>query len=247
MKFNWATILLLGSVAVTAQKDNYCERNETTRVLVPVTKQVIIVKPQSKWKIWKKPEKIVELHDSMEEQVTHQLVRECCPGYLQVESGLCEPICTRGCPAHASCAAPDRCECISGYISARSHQDGSHYCEPICQTQCPVGAQCVSPNTCACRDGYTQLQPTGDGVSADCAPICQVGDGCANGKCIDVLLLSLLLAAFEERSSSGCHVRLVVLAPGPWVPGPPHTAPPICRRALRRRRFAYCLFMYEGP
>nr|XP_016940899.1 multiple epidermal growth factor-like domains protein 11 [Drosophila suzukii] len=186
MKFNWATILLLGSVAVTAQKDNYCERNETTRVLVPVTKQVIIVKPQSKWKIWKKPEKIVELHDSMEEQVTHQLVRECCPGYLQVESGLCEPICTRGCPAHASCAAPDRCECISGYISARSHQDGSHYCEPICQTQCPVGAQCVSPNTCACRDGYTQLQPTGDGVSADCAPICQVGDGCANGKCIDV-------------------------------------------------------------
>ncbi|XP_016963544.1 cell death abnormality protein 1 [Drosophila biarmipes] len=186
MKFSWALMLVLGSVAMAAQKDNYCERNETTRIQKPVTKQRVIVKTQPKWKIWKKSEKITETYDSVEEQVTHQLVRECCPGYLEVESGLCEPLCTRGCPAHASCAAPDRCECISGYISARSHQDGSHYCEPICQTQCPAGAQCVSPNTCACREGYTQLQPAGDGVSGDCAPVCRVGDGCANGKCIDV-------------------------------------------------------------
>lgn len=186
MKFIWALILVLGSIAANAERDNYCERNETIRATVPVTKQRIIVKQPSKWKIWKKTEKITEIYDSEEEQVTHRLVRECCPGYLQVESGLCEPICSRGCPAHASCAAPDRCECISGYVSARNHQDGSHYCEPICETPCPAGAQCVTPNTCACRDGYTQLQPTDDGVSGGCAPVCRVGDGCANGKCIDV-------------------------------------------------------------
>ncbi|XP_017002807.2 protein draper [Drosophila takahashii] len=187
MKYNWALILVLGSVALTtAQRDNFCERNETIRSEVPVTKQRVIVKQPSKWKFWKKSERKSESYDSTEEQVTHRLVRECCPGYLQVESGLCEPVCTRGCPAHASCAAPDRCECINGYVSARNHQDGSHYCEPICHNQCPAGAQCVAPNTCECREGYTQLKPTGDGVSGDCAPVCQVGNGCANGKCIDV-------------------------------------------------------------
>ncbi|XP_052854202.1 epidermal growth factor-like protein [Drosophila gunungcola] len=186
MKFIWALTLLLGSAAVTAQRDNFCERNETIRTQVPVTKTRTIVKSQPKWKVWKKSEKYTETYDAEEERVTHRLIRECCPGYLQVESGLCEPVCSRGCPAHASCAAPDRCECISGYVSARNHLDGSHYCEPICQTLCPPGAQCVAPNTCACRDGFTQLQPAGDGVSGDCAPVCQVGDGCSHGKCIDV-------------------------------------------------------------
>uniref|UniRef100_A0A6P4EPF2 Fibrillin-2 isoform X1 n=1 Tax=Drosophila rhopaloa TaxID=1041015 RepID=A0A6P4EPF2_DRORH len=186
MNFIWAVILLLCSATAADQRENFCERNETIRTQVPVIKQRTIVKDPPKWKVWKKSQKITETYNSEEEQVTHRLIRECCPGYLQVEVGLCEPVCSRGCPAHASCASPDRCECISGYVSARSHQDGSHYCEPICQTSCPAGAQCVSPNTCACRDGFTQLQPTGDGVSADCAPVCQVGDGCANGKCIDV-------------------------------------------------------------
>ncbi|XP_017068019.2 multiple epidermal growth factor-like domains protein 11 [Drosophila eugracilis] len=186
MKFSWALFFLLGSVAVNAQRDNYCERNVTIHKTVPVIKERIIVRTPSKLKFWKKAEKITEQYESIEERVTHQLIKECCPGYLEVESRLCEPICTRGCPAHASCAAPDRCECISGYVSARNHQDGSHYCEPICQTLCSAGAQCVSPNTCACREGYTQLLPDGYGVSGDCAPVCQVGNGCANGKCIDV-------------------------------------------------------------
>ncbi|KAH8251417.1 hypothetical protein KR032_011438 [Drosophila birchii] len=187
MRTAWTLLLLLSPVlAAGLRGDNYCERNETVRTTVPVTKQRTIVKPQSKWKIWKKSEKITEMYDSEEVQVTHRLVRECCPGYLQVESGLCEPICSRACPAHASCAAPDRCECIAGYVSARNHQDGGHYCEPICTAPCNPGAQCVAPNTCACREGYTQLKPDGDGVNGDCVPVCQVGGGCANGKCIGV-------------------------------------------------------------
>ncbi|XP_017098906.3 anterior pharynx in excess protein 1 [Drosophila bipectinata] len=186
MKLIWAVFLLVCPVLVPALRDNYCERNETVRSIVPVKKQRTVVKEPPKWKIWKKTVKFTETYDSEEEQVTHRLVRECCQGYTKVESGLCEPICTRGCPAHASCAAPERCECIAGYVSAKSHHGGSHYCEPICETGCTAGAQCVSPNTCACRDGYVQQKPAGDGVSGDCLPTCQVGGGCANGRCIDV-------------------------------------------------------------
>ncbi|EDV31963.1 uncharacterized protein Dana_GF14278 [Drosophila ananassae] len=186
MKLIWAVFLLACPALVPALRDNYCERNETVRSMVPVQKQKVIVKQPAKWKIWKKAERITETYDSEEELVTHRLVRECCQGYAKVESGLCEPICSRGCPAHASCAAPERCECIAGYVSAKSHHSGSHYCEPICETGCAAGAQCVSPNTCACRDGYVQQKPAGDGVSGDCVPTCQVGGGCANGRCIDV-------------------------------------------------------------
>lgn len=55
-----------------------------------------------------------------------------------------------------------------------------------------------------------------------------------------VAVAVVLLAIFEVRSSSGCHVRLVAAAAVAF-------ASAACRRTLRRRRFAYCLFMYEGP
>ncbi|EDW27381.1 GL21258 [Drosophila persimilis] len=188
MKIIWGLVLLLSTVLTmgTSLRENYCERNVTVRSVQPVTKQRTIVKPPSKWKFWKKPEKKTEFYNAEEEQVTYKLVSECCQGFIQVESGLCEPVCDRGCPAHASCVAPQRCQCISGYISALNHQDGTHYCEPICERGCASGSQCVSPNTCACREGYQQLAPSGDGVSGDCVPTCQLGDGCSNGKCVDV-------------------------------------------------------------
>ncbi|XP_030569748.1 epidermal growth factor-like protein 6 [Drosophila novamexicana] len=177
-------LCLLGTSV--ALREHYCERNVTTSSLVPVTKQRTVIKQPSKWKLWKKAQRITEFYNTHEEQITYKLISECCPGYMQVESGLCEPICERGCPAHASCVAPQRCQCTAGYVSAVAHRDGSHYCEPICERTCPTGSQCVAPNTCACKPGYQSLPPTGDGVSAPCAPVCQLGDGCANGQCVDV-------------------------------------------------------------
>ncbi|XP_064542163.1 teneurin-4 [Drosophila montana] len=179
----WLLGLLGTSVAL---REHYCERNVTTSSLVPVTKQRTVIKQPSKWKLWKKAQRITEFYNTHEEQITYKLISECCPGYMQVESGLCEPICERGCPAHASCVAPQRCQCTAGYVSAVAHRDGSHYCEPVCERTCPTGSQCVAPNTCACKPGYQSLPPTGDGVSGPCAPVCQLGDGCTNGQCVDV-------------------------------------------------------------
>ncbi|XP_068151428.1 anterior pharynx in excess protein 1 [Drosophila tropicalis] len=186
MKIVFGLCLLLSPIVATSIRENYCERNVTSRTVVPVIKTRTIVKKPSKWTPWKKTEKKFEEYTAYEEQITHKLVSDCCVGYHQVESGLCEPICERGCPAHASCVAPQRCQCTTGYVSALDHRDGSHYCEPICERSCSKGSQCVAPNTCSCREGYKQLSPAGDGVSGDCVPTCQLGDGCANGKCIDV-------------------------------------------------------------
>ncbi|KAM8715239.1 hypothetical protein ACLKA7_002311 [Drosophila subpalustris] len=169
-----------------ALREHYCERNVSVSRVVPVTKQRTVVKQPSKWMPWKKPKQLTETYETQEEQIAYKLVSECCPGYLQVESGLCEPICERGCPAFASCVAPQRCQCTTGYVSALNHRDGSHYCEPICERSCPAGSECVSPNTCACKEGYMAKQPTGDAVSAPCEPTCELGDGCANGQCVDV-------------------------------------------------------------
>ncbi|XP_034475616.1 multiple epidermal growth factor-like domains protein 10 [Drosophila innubila] len=180
----WLWLGLLGSSM--ALREHYCERNVTVSRVVPVTKQRTIVKQPSKWTPWKKTKQITETYSTQEEQISYRLVSECCPGYLQMESGLCEPICDRGCPAFASCVAPQRCQCTAGYVSALDHREGSHYCEPICERSCPTGSECVAPNTCACRDGYKAKQPTGDAVSAPCEPTCQLGDGCANGQCVDV-------------------------------------------------------------
>ncbi|KAH8410237.1 hypothetical protein KR009_009619 [Drosophila setifemur] len=205
MKFIWAVVLLLGPPGlVSSLPDNYCERNETVREMVPMTGQRQIVNVPSKWKFWKKTEKKTESYDFEGEQITYRMVRECCAGYRKMESGICEPICTRACPAYASCAAPNRCECIGGYVSAKSHHNGSHYCEPICQRACPSGAQCVRPNTCACREGYAQLKPAGDGVSGDCVPTCQVGEGCANGRCIDVERCSCNAGYRWDRDDEMC-------------------------------------------
>ncbi|KAH8404814.1 hypothetical protein KR222_004254, partial [Zaprionus bogoriensis] len=175
--------LLAGSLAL---REHYCERNVSSSRVVPVTKQRTVVKQPSKWKLWKKAQQVTETYSSEEVQVSYKLISECCPGYKQLESGLCEPVCERGCPAHASCVAPQRCQCTPGYVSAVSHRDGSHYCEPVCERSCPSGSQCVAPQTCACKEGYRALPPTGDGVSAPCVPSCQLGDGCANGQCVDV-------------------------------------------------------------
>lgn len=180
----WLWLCLLGSGV--ALREHYCERNVSVSSIVPVTKQRTVHKIPPKWKVWKKAEQRTETYQTMEEQISYKVVSECCPGYLQVESGLCEPICERGCPAFASCVAPQRCQCTPGYVSALDHRDGSHYCEPICERSCPSGSECVAPNTCACRKGYKAQQPTGHAVSAPCEPTCQLGDGCANGRCIDV-------------------------------------------------------------
>ncbi|EDW03249.1 GH11135 [Drosophila grimshawi] len=154
--------------------------------MVPVMKQRTTIKQPPKWKVWKKAQRVTEFYNTHEEQLSYKLILECCPGYMQVESGLCEPICDRGCPAYASCVAPQRCQCTRGYISAVAHRDGSHYCEPICERGCLIGSQCVAPNTCACKDGFKSLPPNGDAISAPCEPICTLGDGCANGQCVDV-------------------------------------------------------------
>lgn len=180
--FVW--LCLLGSCL--ALREHYCERNVSLSRVVPVTKQRTVIKQPSKWTPWKSPKQITETYSTEEEQISYKLVSECCPGYLQVESGLCEPVCERGCPAFASCVAPQRCQCTAGYVSALNHRDESHYCEPICERSCPTGSECVAPNTCACRDGYRAKQPTGDAVSAPCEPTCQLGDGCANGQCTEV-------------------------------------------------------------
>ncbi|EDW11882.1 multiple epidermal growth factor-like domains protein 11 [Drosophila mojavensis] len=191
-----------------AARENYCERNVTTRTLVPVTKQRTVIKQPSKWKLWKKAEKITEFYNTHEEQISYKVISECCPGYSQVgESGLCEPVCERGCPAHASCVAPQRCQCTTGYISAVAHRDGSHYCEPICERSCPAGTHCVAPNTCECKPGHQPLPPTGDGVSAPCAPVCQVGDGCANGQCVDVEVCACNRGYFWNAESNSCQLR----------------------------------------
>lgn len=190
-----------------AVRENYCERNVTTKTLMPVTKQRTVIKQPPKWKLWKKAEKITEFYNTHEEQISYKLVSECCPGYLQVESELCEPVCERGCPAFASCVAPQRCQCTTGYISAVAHRDGSHYCEPICERSCPTGSHCVAPNTCECKPGHQPLPPTGDGVSAPCAPVCQVGDGCANGQCVDVEVCACNRGYFWNAESSSCQPR----------------------------------------
>ncbi|KAH8274136.1 hypothetical protein KR044_011950 [Drosophila immigrans] len=177
----WLWLCLLGSSV--ALREHYCERNVSVSRVVPVNKQRTIVKQPSKWKFWKKAHQITETYETQEEQISYKLISECCPGYMQVETGLCEPICERGCPAFASCVAPQRCQCTAGYVSAQSHRDGSHFCEPICETFCSAGTECVAPNTCACMEGYKPGQPTGDAVSAPCVPTCRLGDACANGKC----------------------------------------------------------------
>lgn len=179
----WLCLLAGTSLAL---REHYCERNVSSSQLVPVTKQRTVIKQPSKWKIWQKTKQITETYSTEEEQVSYKLIAECCPGYRQLESGLCEPICERGCPAHASCVAPQRCQCTTGYVSAISHRDGGHYCEPVCERSCPSGSQCVAPQTCACKEGYRALEPTGDGVSAPCVPSCQLGDGCAHGRCVEV-------------------------------------------------------------
>lgn len=178
--------LCLFAGSALALRENYCERNVSVSQVVPVTKERTLVKQPSKWKFWKKAQQIKETYTEDKQQISYKVISECCTGYRQLESGLCEPICERGCPAHASCVAPQRCQCTPGYVSAVSHRDGSHYCEPVCERSCPVGSQCVAPQTCACKDGYRALAPTGDGVSAPCEPTCQLGDGCANGQCVDV-------------------------------------------------------------
>ncbi|XP_030377131.1 multiple epidermal growth factor-like domains protein 10 [Scaptodrosophila lebanonensis] len=161
--------------AAVANKEHFCERNVTVRSLRPVTKQRTIVRQPSKLKFWKKAETLTEVYNTQEEQLTYKLVSECCAGYSQTDAGLCEPICERGCPAHASCVAPQRCQCTNGYVSAQSHRDGSHYCEPVCERACGHNAFCVAPNTCACREGFQALAPADDGVSGPCVPTCVSG------------------------------------------------------------------------
>ncbi|ALC39628.1 nimC4 [Drosophila busckii] len=190
-----------------ALRENYCEKNVTVSSLVPVTKQRTIVKQPPKWKLWKKTQHITETYTSQEEQLSYKLISECCAGFKQTESGLCEPICERGCPAHASCVAPQRCQCTAGYISALAHRDGSHYCEPICERQCASGSLCVAPNTCACMDGYLALPPTGDAVSADCVPSCQLGNGCEHGECQNGERC-VCLAGYQWQLSSHSCVQL---------------------------------------
>lgn len=181
----WLCLLMPGT-SLASLREHYCERNVSSSQLVPVTKERTVIKQPSKWKFWQKSKQHTETYSAEEERISYKLISECCPGYRQLESGLCEPICERGCPAHASCVAPQRCQCTAGYVSAVSHRDGSHYCEPVCERSCPSGSQCVAPQTCACKEGYRALEPTGDGVSAPCVPSCQLGDGCANGRCVEV-------------------------------------------------------------
>ncbi|KAH8377998.1 hypothetical protein KR093_008454 [Drosophila rubida] len=178
-------LCLVGSSV--ALREHYCERNVSISRQVPVSKQRTIVKQPSKWKFWKKAQHITETYETHETQLSYKVIAECCPGYLQMETGLCEPICERGCPAFASCVAPQRCQCTTGYVSARNHRDGGHFCEPVCDAFCPAGTECVGPNTCACMEGYRPDQPAGDAVSAPCVPTCQRGDSCANGKCNETI------------------------------------------------------------
>ncbi|XP_062121000.1 cell death abnormality protein 1 [Drosophila sulfurigaster albostrigata] len=177
----WLWLCLLGSGV--ALREHFCERNVSVSSMVPVNKQHTIVKQPSKWKFWKKSQEITETYATHEEQISYKVISECCPGYLQVATGLCEPICERGCPAFASCVAPQRCQCTAGYVSAISQRDNSHYCEPVCDSFCSDGSECVGPNTCACKEGYNAAQPVGDAVSAPCLPSCRLNNGCENGKC----------------------------------------------------------------
>ncbi|KAH8415173.1 hypothetical protein KR215_006703 [Drosophila sulfurigaster] len=171
----WLWLCLMGSSV--ALREHFCKRNMSVSSMVPVNKQ------PSKWMFWKKVQEIIKTYATHEEQISYKVILECCPGYLQVATGLCEPICERGCPTFASCVAPQRCQCNAGYVSATSQRDNSHYCEPVCDSFCSDVSECVGPNTCACKEGYNAAQPVGDAVSVPCLPSCRLNNGCENGKC----------------------------------------------------------------
>ncbi|XP_030377135.1 von Willebrand factor D and EGF domain-containing protein-like [Scaptodrosophila lebanonensis] len=89
----------------------------------------------------------------------------CCEGYMGSIDN-CQPQCDN-CPANSYCAAPDRCECNSGYEYIGVRID-SVVCAASCQS-CGRNTHCVEPERCLCDEGYVRSSAEN---SADCEPVC---------------------------------------------------------------------------
>ncbi|XP_051862936.1 epidermal growth factor-like protein [Drosophila albomicans] len=93
----------------------------------------------------------------------------CQNGYeLDSTTNRCIPVCSTPC-CNGICTAPDKCECLDGYV-----RESDSICLPHCENEC-LNGYCIVPEKCACKYGYS----TTDGKI--CQPICD--GGCVNGFC----------------------------------------------------------------
>ncbi|XP_030377141.1 tenascin-X-like [Scaptodrosophila lebanonensis] len=101
----------------------------------------------------------------------------CCAGYSRdSQEHKCQPICSKGCPAHSTCAEPDECVCGSGYADGH---DGT--CQPVCSPACGNNSYCKEPDVCPCNPGYARSTKA---VRGDCKPICDYPTCGLNSACV---------------------------------------------------------------
>lgn len=92
----------------------------------------------------------------------------CIPGYTGGPTCK-EPLCVQQCHNDGYCAAPDMCNCASGWF-------GPNCSVPVCPQTCGNGGNCTAPGVCSCPSEWS----SGLNELGDCrVPMCDVE--CLNG------------------------------------------------------------------